>query len=485
MSALQAIWDWLSDQGHQRTLAFIGGGLAVLVAGGWQLYVYLHPEKPGSSATGSHATSADGSQSVSTGQGDISGVIVGPGATVHDIQIQQGDSAQVRQQKLERAQGLLAAEVTANLRALDHRLTLVDAATQPDEFDAELSAVRRQVAPATEAQFAKGYEQLTSSSQVASLRHALNSERLRPDLPGPLLQVLLDAGASGEPVQTFYAGLTEVERVTDSLLTTLESAGQVDASDEAERTYAADSVALAQRLVRNRTQLAYLDGLRLLDTLGAAGVSADLSDIKSLEPRRPLAHKEYQGLLAPLAEEGERLVEQRRELVQRAATLRDAKLEEYRKLNEQLKIQPQDTWAIVVGKARALRELGRTGDAVAAFGRYAEMFAASDPGAPAYARTAQAFTTQFNALGVSGGVYLFAVTDGGAAAHAGLQVGDIIISYAGAPTPGPAEFSVVQSRYTAADTVRLDYLRLQPTGAFKPGTVSLPGGPLGAGLMPI
>ena len=56
MSALQAIWDWLSDQGHQRTLAFIGGGLVVLVAGGWQLYVYLHPEKPGSSATGSHAT---------------------------------------------------------------------------------------------------------------------------------------------------------------------------------------------------------------------------------------------------------------------------------------------------------------------------------------------------------------------------------------------------------------------------------------------
>ena len=165
--------------------------------------------------------------------------------------------------------------------------------------------------------------------------------------------------------------------------------------------------------------------------------------------------------------------------------LLDAMLDEYRQISEQVKILPSDTWAVVVGKARALRELGRIGEAAAAFGRYAEMFASTDPGAVPYARTAQEFTTQLKALGVTGGVYLFAVTEGGTAARAGLRAGDIVVSYAGTPTPGSGEMAEILSRFTAADSVRIDYLRREPTGEFTPGTVSLPGGPLGAGIMPI
>ena len=153
---------------------------------------------------------------------------------------------------------------------------------QPDAFEAKLSDVRRQVAPAAEPDFSQGYRQLSASSQAASLRHALNGERLHSEVPGSLLQVLLDSGAPGEPVQTFHAGLAEVERVTESLIAAMEDAGRASSEDEAARGQAAETLALALSLVRNRTQLAYLEGLRLLGTLGAAAASVNLSDVSLL-----------------------------------------------------------------------------------------------------------------------------------------------------------------------------------------------------------
>ncbi|MBM4207348.1 MAG: toll/interleukin-1 receptor domain-containing protein [Gammaproteobacteria bacterium] len=34
-------WAWLSVTKHQQTLAFIGGGLSIVIAGGWQAYQYV------------------------------------------------------------------------------------------------------------------------------------------------------------------------------------------------------------------------------------------------------------------------------------------------------------------------------------------------------------------------------------------------------------------------------------------------------------
>ena len=68
---------------------------------------------------------------------------------------------------------------------------------------------------------------------------------------------------------------------------------------------------------------------------------------------------------------------------------------------------------------------------MAAYDQYGKMFASSDSSAPAYAKTAREFTRQLTALGVPGGVYVFAVPEKGTAAHAGLRVGDILVGYAG------------------------------------------------------
>jgi hypothetical protein len=35
------VWDWLSVTKHQQTLAFIGGGLAIVIAGSWQSYLHF------------------------------------------------------------------------------------------------------------------------------------------------------------------------------------------------------------------------------------------------------------------------------------------------------------------------------------------------------------------------------------------------------------------------------------------------------------
>jgi S1-C subfamily serine protease len=154
-------------------------------------------------------------------------------------------------------------------------------------------------------------------------------------------------------------------------------------------------------------------------------------------------------------------------------------------LDEKLKIQPSDTWNVVAGKAIALRQLGRTTDAVAAFSRYGDMFAATDPTAQAYARTAQQFTTQLNDLGVEGGVYLYQLVDDGAAKQAGLAVADVVISYGERSIKNMDTLVSALRDAPKGEPLRITYLRMQPSGQFLRQTTSVVGGTLGAGFMPI
>jgi hypothetical protein len=39
-------WAWLSDSKTQRTLGFVGGGIAAVTVAGWQLYLHFSAEKP-------------------------------------------------------------------------------------------------------------------------------------------------------------------------------------------------------------------------------------------------------------------------------------------------------------------------------------------------------------------------------------------------------------------------------------------------------
>lgn len=71
----------------------------------------------------------------------------------------------------------------------------------------------------------------------------------------------------------------------------------------------------------------------------------------------------------------------------------------HRLLNEDFMLRPPGR-PRTTGKAVSFRQLGRPHDAVAAYARYGARFAATDSGAAAYARVAQAFTQQAAALGV-------------------------------------------------------------------------------------
>lgn len=55
----KGLWGWLSDDKRQRTLAFVGAGLAVVIGGGWQAYLHL-TEKPKESPPPSTITASNG-----------------------------------------------------------------------------------------------------------------------------------------------------------------------------------------------------------------------------------------------------------------------------------------------------------------------------------------------------------------------------------------------------------------------------------------
>jgi len=73
MGAIRRIWTWLSDSRHQKTIAFLGGGLVIVVGAAWQLYIYFYPAKsspPPTQVIEQHASNG-GTAVVHTGEGDV------------------------------------------------------------------------------------------------------------------------------------------------------------------------------------------------------------------------------------------------------------------------------------------------------------------------------------------------------------------------------------------------------------------------------
>ncbi len=153
-------------------------------------------------------------------------------------------------------------------------------------------------------------------------------------------------------------------------------------------------------------------------------------------------------------------------------------------VDQALRIKPDDPWNVVVGKARSLRDLGRLEDAARAYASYAEMFAGTDPTADRFSRTAQLFTRSLDHLGVKGGVYVYAVRDGGGR-RAGLLEGDVIVACGDRPVMDAAEFQhACQMEHTEAGLL-LTWLRLLSDGTFARATATVLGSSIGVGVMPI
>ncbi|HYC90687.1 MAG TPA: hypothetical protein VEO54_15835 [Thermoanaerobaculia bacterium] len=415
-------------------------------------------------------TRSDAVQNITVKTGDI--YANGP-VTVVGMQIQQGDSEEERKRKIATARSLLANEIVHNLHSLDSRIGLARAAATPDEFGAQLRAGMGNVAPVVAEINANTYAQLLSQQAAASLRQAFNSAPLHADVTDLIRQAVTTANASPERVHEFYKQLKEAAYRSDVVLETL------DAGARKPDALAAQRLSLAVRGLELQSRLAFLYALRVLDVI--PGKKPGLDTLQIL--RRP------RSVDADMVEVARGLGELLREKAALGAELAQARDSELTRgiadLQSKLTIHPTDKWNEVVGKPISLRQLGRVQDAEQAFVKYEEMFGAKDPTARLYATTAQALTRQAGELHVHGGVYLFQVNDGAAAA-AGLRRGDIITTYGLLPVTNPNDLTAAMTKHARDPKVPLHVLRYrEDTKQFDRLSIHVPTGNLGAGFMPI
>ena len=276
-----------------RTLGVLGMGL---LTGSVLLGVadYVVQEKPPGPAPGGGAGNSLPKTAIITNTGSVNsaGNINAPvfvGAQVGDVTINQGDSEAVRQEKRTHAERLIGSEITRDLVVLDNRLGLLATAFARDDFDQQFDFARSRIAPGTAKQNAESYRRLMAVQRAASLRQAFNSERLQSDLSAPLMQNVVDALNSGHAICHFLGQVAEVERVTDLLLSFLESQSSPQAASGPEEiAFLNEQLSYMLDRVRIYTQGTYLDGLRALDQLGPAvreDAATSLATLSNLQPR--------------------------------------------------------------------------------------------------------------------------------------------------------------------------------------------------------
>jgi hypothetical protein len=432
-----------------------------------------------------------GNSEPSQGSGDGSHATIrieGKDIRVRDVFIQQGDSPKIKQQKITLAKRAIASEILSDIAAIDARLGYVEEAVKPDKFAEKLQEARRKTAPAAAEAAASGYRRLIAEANVGSLRQAFGSP-LRENASQTVVQMLIEAGVQAKPIQYFYDQIKEVEWASESLLSALaESTKDKQGAESMWSDYYVKRITLAVQALRLRSNVAYLAGLKALKELNGdrPDANAELSSLKHLEIQDLSSPAVIERALKRDLAAMEELVAQKDALRETGQQLLQKEVEEFERLNEQLKINKTDTWSEVVSKAISLRELGRVPEAIAAFNRYKEMFSSIDSGAKSYADTAKVFTLQMKSLDLDGGIYVHQILDGGAAREANLKVGDIIIEYDGKPIVKMDSILAALNDSREGEANRLTYLRFHPeTGRFTRHISVVRGGPLGAGFMPI
>jgi len=345
------------------------------------------------------------------------------------------------EKKINKARQLVDSEVLANILNIDNRLEYVKEALEPDDFAKELNKVREKVAPSIKKQFATGYNQLIAEQQITSLRQAMNSSPLRIEFGQSLIQNLKESGIDPVKVNKFYDQLAEVQRATESLFDTLSYVASTSVQDDKKQSdYNNRRINLAFNILKNRSVIAYVQGLQILK---------DLKDNYKYIPDNAINKLKLLKNLEP-------------------------KLEQYKEINELLKIKSTDSWSEVVGKAISLRQLGRITEAVAAFSRYGEMFSKTDPTAYHYSTIAQKFTIQLGMLSLEGGIYIYHIDKGSKARQAGLKVGDILVSYWEKDISNMNDFVSALKNAPRSDSIEITYLRMDKNGRFYKKVTTIP-----------
>ena len=409
---------------------------------------------------------------------------------IEQLIIQEGDSPQLRQQKTDQAKRLIAQEIMSDISVIDARLGYIAEITKPDKFERKIRDTTQDVVPSAAEAVASGYRELMANARISSLRQAINSSILRSDFGKSLIQVLIDAKIDVKPVRNFYDQIAEVQWATESLFNALAEPARDKAGTESIwQDYYVQRIALAVETLTQRSEGAYIAGLRALYVLEAApsDVNTELASLRYLEPNSLPDKVTLEQLLKKNFAKIENLVNRKSLLQEESQRLLEQETKNFGPdVEKKLEIKPTDSWNEVTGKAISLRQFGRLTEAMSAFYKYGQMFASTDPTAERYANTALAFTQQIKSLGLEGGVYVYRILEKGVASDAGLEVGDIIIEYDGNIIKGMNEMVPALSNSREGEIKRITYLRLESkTGRFTRHSSSIKGGPIGAGTMPI
>ncbi len=149
------------------------------------------------------------------------------------------------------------------------------------------------------------------------------------------------------------------------------------------------------------------------------------------------------------------------------------------------RIDPDATWQEVLGKARAMRQLGYQAEAIELFAKYGDLFSRTDPTARTFSEIAQQFTRQAERLGVAGGMYIYEVVPDSPAAKAGLRAGDILVGLGPEAVTEQKELDAARRKYLPDAEVEVTYLRGDASGELSVQTTRLSNGPMGLRMMPI
>jgi hypothetical protein len=396
--------------------------------------------------------------------------------------------------RIKQAKLSIVAEVMSNITSIDHRLDYIYKTVEPDTFNFQLDTIRQKVSPSLKQNFHSNYNRLIYAEKASTLRQMMNSSPLRTGAGHSELENLHQSGVDPEKYHLFYNQLANVESVTENLFSRLDYAATVsDETNELLTSYIQSKINLEVWNINIESHYAHLMALQLFNEVTKSPhavplpetIQPTLGNLTYLRPNHLVSQEKINHMVENLIREKNLYNEYKAESLEVGKQILNEALDQYANLDQQLKINKDDTWAEVVGKAVSLRQLGRKTEAVAAFSRYSDMFSPTDPTAKQYAQTAQQFTMKMDSLNLLGGVYVYEISPNSIAQRAGLGVGDIIIEYHGYPISGMSNYLEASNAVGTAQSVSMVWLRLDPSNKFKRYQRTIPAGSLGAGLMPI
>jgi tetratricopeptide (TPR) repeat protein len=318
-------------------------------------------------------------------------------------------------------------------------------------------------------------------NNAAFLRQSFNSRPLKKDLLNRLsLQRAEIKNLDLHRLEALDTYQLYIEDHTESLLKLLhESLNDRDFNDPSYLENYQNQITLAACKVENMSEIAYLTGLSILQQLNVkpADLELTLENIKYLEPRVIPSQTEIDSLLNEKVKIEAELLLARGYLTMQAQTLLNGKFQEYANIDRMLEIHPTDSQHDVVGKAIALRQLGRIEEAIDAYNIYGQMFPDAEPPTHQYVTTAIAFTRQIVELDAIGGVYIYQVVAGEFADRSGIMVGDIVTHCDRKLITTPKEMAAALT--AADDTIKIVYIRLDRKGLFTRTSISIEGNALG------